>query len=78
MAAPIRHPPPALSQPLIQSWCQKVVGGHLSLLDELIIFPKPKRSHHLLAKPCRPTRLRPAAILPPPSTVFTRAHCRRT
>jgi hypothetical protein len=32
----------ALSQPFIQSWCQKVVGGHLPLLEELIIFPEGK------------------------------------
>eukprot|EP00984_Skeletonema_dohrnii_P004703 scaffold1655_cov89-Skeletonema_dohrnii-CCMP3373.AAC.1 len=62
-----------------ESWCQKVVGGHLSLLDELINYPKAKRQHDLLAQTTMPTtRLRPAAILPPPSTVFTRAHCRRT
>eukprot|EP00985_Skeletonema_marinoi_P002465 scaffold1030_cov82-Skeletonema_marinoi.AAC.4 len=36
-------------QPVIQSWCQKVVGGHMSCFHELIIFPKPKRSHQLLA-----------------------------
>ena len=34
-----------LSQPFIQSWCQKVVGGHLSLLDELIKFPEGKCTH---------------------------------
>eukprot|EP00985_Skeletonema_marinoi_P025769 scaffold19263_cov131-Skeletonema_marinoi.AAC.1 len=44
MAATSHHP-----QPLIQSWCQKVVGATCRLLDELIIFPKPKRSHHSLA-----------------------------
>eukprot|EP00984_Skeletonema_dohrnii_P023644 scaffold12747_cov78-Skeletonema_dohrnii-CCMP3373.AAC.4 len=45
-----------LSQPFIQSCrqtahekCQKVVGGHLSLLAELIIFPEGKCTHHLLA-----------------------------
>eukprot|EP00984_Skeletonema_dohrnii_P014593 scaffold6145_cov71-Skeletonema_dohrnii-CCMP3373.AAC.1 len=38
-----------LSQPLIQSWCQKVVGGHLPLLEELIIFPEAKFTHHQLA-----------------------------
>ena len=38
-----------LSQPLIQSWCQKVVGGHLPLLEELIIFPEGKFTHHQLA-----------------------------
>eukprot|EP00985_Skeletonema_marinoi_P009119 scaffold4217_cov78-Skeletonema_marinoi.AAC.2 len=35
--------------PVIQSWWQKVVGGHMSCFHELIIFPKPKRSHQLLA-----------------------------
>eukprot|EP00984_Skeletonema_dohrnii_P017287 scaffold7844_cov56-Skeletonema_dohrnii-CCMP3373.AAC.1 len=60
--------------------CQKVVEVHLSLLDELIIFPEGKFTHHQLANNhvAGSTRLRPAAILPPPSTVFTRAHCRRT
>jgi hypothetical protein len=38
-----------LSQPLIQSWRQKVVEGHLSLLDELIKFPEAKCTHHQLA-----------------------------
>eukprot|EP00984_Skeletonema_dohrnii_P015016 scaffold6429_cov77-Skeletonema_dohrnii-CCMP3373.AAC.5 len=32
-----------------QSWCQKVVGGHLPLLEELIIFPEGKFTHHQLA-----------------------------
>ena len=35
-------------QPLIQSWRQKVVEAHLSLLDELIKFPEGNCSHHLL------------------------------
>ena len=38
-----------LSQPLTQSWCQKVVGGHSPLLEELIIFPEGKFTHHQLA-----------------------------
>jgi hypothetical protein len=69
-----------LSQPFIQSWCQKVVGGHLSLLDELINYPKAKRQHDLLAQTTMSLAQlrRAAAILPPPSTAFTRAHCRRT
>ena len=39
----------APAQPVIQSWCQKVVGGHLPLLEELIIFPEGKFTHHQLA-----------------------------
>eukprot|EP00984_Skeletonema_dohrnii_P033333 scaffold29538_cov72-Skeletonema_dohrnii-CCMP3373.AAC.1 len=57
------HQAPA--QPVIQSWCQKVVEVHLSLLAELIIFPEGKYTHHLLATTMSlaqlPTRLRPAA-----------------
>eukprot|EP00984_Skeletonema_dohrnii_P012211 scaffold4931_cov79-Skeletonema_dohrnii-CCMP3373.AAC.1 len=62
-----------------------VVEDHMPLLHELIIFPKGKFTHHLLAKAnnhvagsTRPARPGPAAILPPPSIVFTRANCRRT
>eukprot|EP00984_Skeletonema_dohrnii_P007463 scaffold2705_cov140-Skeletonema_dohrnii-CCMP3373.AAC.1 len=55
------------------------VASHLPLLVELINFPEGKCTHHLLEQTTMPpTRLRPAATLPPPSTVFTRAHCRRT
>eukprot|EP00984_Skeletonema_dohrnii_P001350 scaffold427_cov130-Skeletonema_dohrnii-CCMP3373.AAC.1 len=69
----------ASAQPVIQSWCQKVVEAHLSLLDELIIFPEGKFTHHQLANNhVAGSTLPDGRYLPPPSTVFTRAHCRRT
>eukprot|EP00985_Skeletonema_marinoi_P014027 scaffold7025_cov225-Skeletonema_marinoi.AAC.6 len=54
---------------IIQSWWQKVVECHMSLLDELINFSEGKCSHHQLANhhadqlasPPLLTRLRPAA-----------------
>eukprot|EP00984_Skeletonema_dohrnii_P009763 scaffold3756_cov116-Skeletonema_dohrnii-CCMP3373.AAC.4 len=53
-------------------------GPH-DLLSLAHYFSKAKAFTSSASKqPCRPTRLRPAAILQPPSTVFNRAHCRRT
>eukprot|EP00984_Skeletonema_dohrnii_P030407 scaffold21828_cov72-Skeletonema_dohrnii-CCMP3373.AAC.1 len=47
-----------------QSWCQKVVGAHLSLLDELINYPKAKRQHDLLAQTTMPTNSPPPGRYP--------------
>ena len=54
----------ALLQPFIQSWCQKVVGGHLPLLEELINYPKAKRQHDLLAQTTMPTNSPPPGRYP--------------
>eukprot|EP00984_Skeletonema_dohrnii_P024449 scaffold13561_cov81-Skeletonema_dohrnii-CCMP3373.AAC.3 len=63
-----------LSQPLIQSCCQKVVGGHLPLLEELINYPKAKRQHDLLAQTTMPTNSPPPGRYP--TAAFNSIHPR--
>eukprot|EP00984_Skeletonema_dohrnii_P035239 scaffold34747_cov205-Skeletonema_dohrnii-CCMP3373.AAC.1 len=61
-------------QPVIQSWSKKVVGGHLSLLDELINSILEKRSHHLLEQTTMPTNSPPPGRYP--TAAFNSIHPR--